>query len=66
MKNSPIDNYQDYFPGEPLQEVTLTIRFTTKHSPNNQTHLNTLLKTGYTTIIGEKVYEENGKLYYNL
>ena len=66
MNRLPLDNYSGYAPGEPLQEVTLTIRFTTKHSPNNQTHLNTLIKTGYTTIIGAKVYEENGKLIYEI
>lgn len=62
----PVDNYVGYLPGEPLQEVTLTIRFTTKMSPNNERHLKTLMQTGNTTIIGSKVYEEDGKLYYEI
>ena len=31
MNRLPLDNYSGYAPGEPLQEVTLTIRFTTNH-----------------------------------
>lgn len=62
----PVDNYSPYLPGEPLQEVTLTIRFTTKMSPNNEKHIKTLMQTSNTMIIGSKVYEEGGKLYYEI
>lgn len=66
MKNSTIDNYVGYSEGEPLQEVTLTIRFNTKHNPGSESHLKTMMQTSNTTIIGSKVYEEGGKLYYEI
>lgn len=61
-----VDNYSGYREGEPLQEVTLTIRFTTKMSPGSDFHLKQLLKSGYLYIEGSRVYEENNKLYYNI
>lgn len=66
MNRLPIDNYSGYSEGEPLQEITLTIRFLTKHNPGSVSHLKQLLKTGYLYVEGSKVYEEDDKLYYNL
>lgn len=55
-----------YAPGEPKQEITLTIRFNTKHNPGNESHLKNLIQNSNTTIIGSKVYEEGGRLYYEI
>lgn len=56
----------EYAPGEPKQEITLTIRFNTKHNPGSESHLKTMMQTSNTMVIGSKVYEECGKLYYNI
>lgn len=56
----------EYAPGEPKQEITLTIRFNTKHNPGSESHLKTMMQTGSLYIEGSKVYEEGGKLYYNI
>ena len=50
----------------PLQEITLTIRFKVRHSPDIDFHLKKLLTLNNHYIVGSDIKEEDGKLVYEI
>lgn len=51
---------------EPRQELIIHLRLNVKQTPFNHSHQKALLNNLLLTIDGEKIYEEDGKFYYDI